>query len=97
MDIIERLAKYNEIKMKTLVNLPDNSPSIHCYCRVSTKQQRDHGHSIDAQKAEIEKYITAENIKARIKSYVDSAVSGKDMKIENNLIICVIVLIRVTR
>ena len=80
MDITERLARYNEIKSKTALSTPDTSPSIHCYCRVSTKQQRDHGHSIDAQKAEIEKYITDNDIKGIVRWYVDSAVSGKDMK-----------------
>lgn len=80
MDITALLAQYNERKLKNLVISHDDSPSIHCYCRVSTKQQRDHGHSIDAQKAEIETYVTANNIKGIVKWYVDSAVSGKDMK-----------------
>lgn len=58
---------------------PATTQTIHCYCRVSTAQQLEQGHSIDAQRQEILKTINNNNLTGDIQWYVDEALSGKNM------------------
>lgn len=81
LDVKQLVEQYNKDKLIKLTSDPSPpTKTIHCYCRVSTKQQRDYGHSIEAQRSAIQKYITDNNLDGDVKWYSDAGISGTDFK-----------------
>lgn len=54
--------------------------SIAAYLRVSTKKQAEHGVSLDAQRAEIFRWVEANHTDAEIVEYVDDGYSGTTLE-----------------